>query len=103
MTASLSFYSDAYAETPMVDAQQDQHCFLPAAGQEGVPCLSMWAKKTAWSTCVATGVHSGVLVEDPDEEHQPFAPSDCPLWICNLQRPAGHSGSAMIYYAFDIP
>ena len=45
----------------------------------------------------------GVLVEDPDEENTPFAPSELPAVDLHemSNAPQGDLGSAMIYYAFD--
>ena len=49
------------------------------------------------------GALGGVLVEDPDEENTPFAPSELPAVDLHemSNAPQGDLGSAMIYYAFD--
>lgn len=66
--------------------------------------LSMWTKKTAWSALpTAAARWAGVLVEDPEEENTPFAPSELPAVDLHemSNAPQGDLGSAMIYYAFD--
>ncbi len=55
------------------------------------------------SFAYSCGALGGVLVEDPDEENTPFAPSELPAVDLHemSNAPQGDLGSAMIYYAFD--
>lgn len=55
------------------------------------------------SFAYSCGALGGILVEDPDEENTPFAPSELPAVDLHemSNAPQGDLGSAMIYYAFD--
>ena len=73
--------SDAYAEMTRAQRLDAAVAQLQQLARKGLfrRALSMWTKKTAWSALrAAAAALGGVLVEDPDEENTPFAPSELP-------------------------
>ena len=98
--------SDAYAVDDPCPAAGCRRGTAAAAGR-GRACfgaLSPCGRRNGMvSFAYSCGALGGVLVEDPDEENTPFAPSELPAVDLHemSNAPQGDLGSAMIYYAFD--
>ena len=98
--------SDAYAEmtrAQRLDAAVAQLQQLAEEGLVSARSLHVDKENGMVSFAYSCGALGGVLVEDPDEENTPFAPSELPAVDLHemSNAPQGDLGSAMIYYAFD--
>ena len=98
--------SDAYAEmtrAQRLDAAVAQLQQLAEEGLVSARSLHVDEENGMVSFAYSCGALGGVLVEDPDEENTPFAPSELPAVDLHemYNAPQGDLGSAMIYYAFD--
>ncbi len=98
--------SDAYAEmtrAQRLDAAVAQLQQLAEEGLVSARSLHVDEENGMVSFAYSCGALGGVLVEDPDEENTPFAPSELPAVDLHemSNAPQGDLGSAMIYYAFD--
>ena len=98
--------SDAYAEmtrAQRLDAAVAQLQQLAEDGLVSARSLHVDKENGMVSFAYSCGALGGVLVEDPDEENTPFAPSELPAVDLHemSNAPQGDLGSAMIYYAFD--
>ena len=98
--------SDAYAEmtrAQRLDAAVAQLRQLAEEGLVSARSLHVDEENGMVSFAYSCGALGGVLVEDPDEENTPFAPSELPAVDLHemSNAPQGDLGSAMIYYAFD--
>ena len=98
--------SDAYAEmtrAQRLDAAVAQLQQLAEDGLVSARSLHVDEENGMVSFAYSCGALGGVLVEDPDEENTPFAPSELPAVDLHemSNAPQGDLGSAMIYYAFD--
>lgn len=98
--------SDAYAEMTRAQRLAAAVAQLQQLAEEGLVSarsLHVDEENGMVSFAYSCGALGGVLVEDPDEENTPFAPSELPAVDLHemSNAPQGDLGSAMIYYAFD--
>lgn len=98
--------SDAYAEMTRAQRLDAAVAQLQQLAEEGLVLahsLHVDEENGMVSFAYSCGALGGVLVEDPDEENTPFAPSELPAADLHemSNAPQGDLGSAMIYYAFD--
>ena len=98
--------SDTYAEMTRAQRLAAAVAQLQQLAEEGLVSarsLHVDEENGMISFAYSCGALGGVLVEDPDEENTPFAPSELPAVDLHemSNAPQGDLGSAMIYYAFD--